>query len=145
MTKALDSALRLLARREHGAIELCDKLKKRGYTQAEAKDALEACQDLGLQSDTRFAESYTRSRIRQGYGPVKIAQELKTRSIDIEIIQTVLNEEKDNWLQYALHVWQKKARGEQDLSFVEKQKQQRFLLYRGFDTDVISQVIKELA
>jgi len=79
MTKAFDSALRLLTRREHGAIELNDKLIQKGFDSAEVKDAIDACQRLGLQSDERFVENYSRSRIRQGYGPLKISQELKDR------------------------------------------------------------------
>lgn len=37
-----------------------------------------------------------------------------------------------------------KSKGQYDLSFEELQKQQRFLLYRGFGMDIIAQVKKEL-
>ncbi len=67
MTKAFDSALRLLARREHGAKELQDKLARKGFGQSDIKEALAKCQDVDLQSDSRFVAMYTRSRIRQGY------------------------------------------------------------------------------
>lgn len=144
MTKALDSALRLLARREHGAVELCFKLEHKGFSSSDAKEALEASQSLGLQSDCRFIENYSRSRIRQGYGPLKIIQELKSKGIDTDLIHEVLEQEQGNWLTYALDVWEKKSKGQQDLSFSELQKQQRFLLYRGFSMDVIAQVVKEL-
>lgn len=144
MTKAFDSALRLLTRREHGAIELCDKLEQKGFSQQEAMDALESCQRLGLQNDSRFVENYSRSRIRRGYGPLKITQELKVKGIDIELIQHELRQERDNWLNYALEVWYKKSKGKVDLSFDEMQKLQTFLLYRGFPMDIIAQVVKEL-
>ncbi|BCA96139.1 recombination regulator RecX [Legionella antarctica] len=144
MTKAFDSALRLLTRREHGAIELCNKLEQKGFSPTEAKDALESCQRLGLQSDSRFAENYCRSRIRQGYGPQKISQELKIKGIDNELILHELQQEQQNWLDYAMKVWQKKSRGKVDLSFDEIQKLQHFLLYRGFSMDIIAKVVKEL-
>jgi regulatory protein len=143
MTKAFDSALRLLSRREHGARELCDKLEHKGYSATEAKDALEACQRLGLQNDSRFIDNYSRSRIRQGYGPIKITQELKIKGIDTELIQHELRHERDNWLTYAMEVWQKKSKGKLDLSFEEMQKLQSFLLYRGFTMDTIMKVVKE--
>lgn len=143
MTKAFDSAVRLLARREHGAIELCEKLQKKGYNSTEAKEALDRCLELGLQSDARFVESYSRSRIRQGYGPVKIKQELKSKGIDSDLIQSELDKEQDNWLSYALDVWQKKTRGQLDWSFNEIQKHQKFMLYRGFSMDTIIMVMKE--
>lgn len=143
MTKAFDSAVRLLARREHGAIELCEKLQKKGYNSTEVKEALGRCQELSLQSDARFVESYSRSRIRQGYGPVKIRQELKNKGIDSDLIQSELDKERDNWMSYALEVWQKKTRGQLDWSFNEIQKHQKFMLYRGFSMDTIIMVMKK--
>ncbi|PWY56385.1 recombination regulator RecX [Legionella qingyii] len=144
MTKAFDCAVRLLSRREHSALELCDKLKQKGYSAIEAKIALDECQRLDLQSERRFVEIYSRSRIRQGYGPLKISQELTSKGVDKELIHQFLQQEQDNWLTYALDVWQKKSKGQCELSFDELQKQQRFLLYRGFGMDTIVQVKKEL-
>lgn len=144
MTKAFDSALRLLSRREHGAMELSKKLAQKGFDPTEIKDALDACQRLGLQSDNRFVEHYIRSRIRQGYGPLKIIQELKSKGIDSDLIMHELEQERENWVSYALDVWDKKCKGRTDLTFSEIQKQQRFLLYRGFSMDIIALVVKEL-
>jgi regulatory protein len=144
MTKALDSALAMLTRREHGAMELYHKLKQKGFSQTEAQAAVDKCQELGLQSDSRFVASFGRSRISQGYGPIKIRQELKDKGIDSDLIQSELQHEQDNWLRYALDVWKKKCRGQADLSYIELQKQQRFLFYRGFGPDVIAAVVKEM-
>lgn len=144
MTKAFDSALRLLSRREHGAMELSKKLQQKGFGSTEIKDALDACQRLGLQSDDRFVENLTRSRIRQGYGPLKIIQELKSKGIDSDLIEHELEQERENWVSYALDVWDKKCKGRTELTFSEIQKQQRFLLYRGFSMDIIALVVKEL-
>lgn len=79
MTKAFDSALRLLSRREYSAMELCDKLKQKGFNLKDVQNALNECKRLGYQSDERYVESYIRARIHQGYGRLKIRQELKTR------------------------------------------------------------------
>jgi regulatory protein len=144
MSKAFDHAVRLLSRREHGAMELYDKLKQKGCNATEAKEALERCQQLDLQNDRRYVEIYSRSRIRQGYGPLKINQELSNKGIDRELIQSVLRQEDDNWLSYALEVWQKKSKGLEEMSYSEVQKHQRFLLYRGFSMDIIAMVTKEL-
>ena len=144
MTKAFDSAVRLLSRREHGALELYEKLKQKGYSVVEVNNALDECRRLDLQSDRRFVEIYSRSRIRQGYGPLKISQELSSKGIDKELIRQFVRQEEDNGLTYALDVWHKKSKGQLDLSFDELRKQQRFLLYRGFGMDTIVQVKKEL-
>lgn len=132
--------MRLLSRREHGALELCKKLERKGFTKAEAQQALDLCQELDVQSDSRFIESYSRSRIRQGYGPVKIIQELKIRGVDADLIHKVFSQEQHDWLTHAMEVWQKKTKGVIADSLAEKQKQQQFLLYRGFESDVIVEV-----
>ncbi|MBA3537896.1 MAG: recombination regulator RecX [Tatlockia sp.] len=144
MTKAFDCALRLLARREHGAQELADKLAQKGYETAEIADAITECQRLGLQSDLRFVESFCRARIRQGSGPLKISQELQAKHIERTLIENALTQEKDNWLSYALAVWYKKYKVQVDIPFEELQKRQRFLLYRGFSTDIIANVVAEV-
>ncbi len=144
MPKALASALRLLARRDHGALELLQKLEKNGAPKEEANEALLECQRLGYQCDTRFIESYCRSRIRQGYGPLKIKQELKGKGLDSDLIHQVMRQQSVNWFEHALEVWQKKTRGVVDGSYNELQKHQRFLLYRGFSTDIIAQVIESV-
>lgn len=144
MTKAFDSAVRLLSRREHSALELYDKLKQKGYSSIEAQEALDACQRMSLQDDCRFVDVYIHSRIRQGYGPLRISQELSSKGIEKELIYQFLQQEQANWLAHALTVWQKKSKGQHNLPFDELQKQQRFLLYRGFSLDIIAQVKNEL-
>lgn len=144
MTKAFHSAIHLLSRREHGAKELQQKLGRKGYNQAEAQEALDKCQELGLQSDAKFIEHFIRARIQQGYGPLKIAYELKNKGLAEEKIQQGLQEEQDNWVAYAMAVWQKKSKGQVAASFDELQKYQRFLLYRGFDRAVIAELMREM-
>lgn len=142
-SKVLDSALRLLARREHSARELGVKLKQRGYGLDETNQAITTCQTLGYQSDSRFVASYCRSRIRQGYGPVRIFQELKTKGIDQDLIHDMLRDEAPDWVQNAIEVVRKKCKGGMRLSIHEKQKLQRFLMYRGFDTETVAHVLRE--
>ncbi|VEG90590.1 recombination regulator RecX [Legionella spiritensis] len=142
MTKALDCAFRLLARREHGAVELVEKLIHKGYDKNEAVAVLSECQRLALQSDLRFAQQLCRARINQGYGPVRIRQELQSKQVSSDVIEDVLATEKDNWLSHARVVWQKKFKPSSELSFTELQKQRRFLLYRGFPNDIIASVFE---
>ncbi|RUR18843.1 recombination regulator RecX [Legionella sp. km535] len=144
MTKAFDSAIRLLSRREHGAMELYKKLEQKDFDSAEINNALDACKRLGLQNDVRFVEEFIRLRIRQGYGPLKIMQELASKGVDRDLIHSELAKERDNWGSYALAVWEKKCKGRTDLDFNEQQKLKRFLLYRGFGMDVITTVVNEL-
>lgn len=140
VNEAYACAVRLLTRREHGAFELANKLALKGYPTSAIQDALHECQHLGLQSDSRFVENVCRTRICQGYGPQRIRQELQNLRVDVELIDTVLQQEDDNWLAYAIGVWKKKYKEQDELSYIALQKQKKFLLYRGFSTDTIAKV-----
>jgi regulatory protein len=141
VNKALHCAVGLLARREHSLAELEDKLTKKGYEKAEIQEALATCKRQGLQSDARFADSLSRVRMRQGYGPMRIRQELKAKHVASEHIEEVLSIDSDYWLEHAMNVWDKKYRCLGHASFAEKQKQRQFLLYRGFSMETIVKVV----
>ncbi|MFY7697689.1 MAG: recombination regulator RecX [Legionella sp.] len=143
--KVLISAIRLLSRREYGAAELAAKLSNRGFTEEEAQAAVAECRNLGLQSDSRFVDSITHIRIRAGYGPNRVRQELLTLRIESELIETRLQQEDNHWLEYARVVWKKKFGNCVQTDFVSQQKQKQFLLYRGFNKDTIAQLFKQLA
>lgn len=140
MSNVFECAVRLLARREHGAFELTHKLAQRGFSETEIQGALAECQRLDLQSDDRFIENLTRTRIRQGYGPVRIRRELQHLQVETDRIEVALRQEQDNWLSYAKGVWKKKYKEETAQSYAALQKQKQFLLYRGFSTDTITMV-----
>lgn len=144
MSKALDYALRLLTRREHGRQELLNKLLSKGHSLEESTEALDECLRLALQSDARYAHMLCRARIEQGYGPVRIRQELQTRGIAAELIEAALIEEAD-WDGQVFKVWQKKFKTSELPAFPELQKQQRFLQYRGFPQDLISSLFKMIS
>ena len=137
---AYNHAVRLLSRREHGAHELATKLALKGYFHDDISEAIQKCIRLELQSDARFVENICRLRIRQGYGPVRIRKELQNLHIDSELIASALHQEKDNWLEYAALVLEKKFKEQIELTFSAIQKQKQFLLYRGFSIDTINMV-----
>ena len=74
-------AMDFLARREYGQAELAKKLADKGYKRAIVEDELQRLTDEGLQSDTRFAESFVQSRINQGKGPQRIRADLRQRGV----------------------------------------------------------------
>ncbi len=136
-------ALLLLTRREHAAHELTQKLQKKGHDFATSLAAVRKCQDLGYQSDLRFAENVYRTRVRRGYGPQRIQQELCAAKLDADLIQEVLATEPVDWVERAREVWRKKYSDILVDSRVERQKQQQFLLYRGFSMDTIITMLRE--
>lgn len=144
MTKsAYDSALRLLARREHSAVELIKKLKQRKFTSDEIQQALIKCQQLQYQSDERFAEQLYNARVSQGYGPLRIQQELQAKGVDTIILDAILQQDSTViWSERARAVMLKKFAEDQAISWEDRQKRARFLMVRGFPTDLIRALMR---
>lgn len=144
MTNAFATAQRLLARREHGAEELRSKLLQKGHDASEIEAVIAECQRLGLQCDTRFSASFCRTRVRQGYGPLRIRQELQGKQINADLVEKALCDAEHDWPSCAKAVWLKKFKGQKPCDFAKMQKQKQFMYYRGFSPDIIEQVIGEL-
>lgn len=95
-----------------------------------------------LQSDTRHAEAYTRSRAERGYGPQRIAAELKARGSDTELIHRGLADFDTEWVARARQADRKKFGIHPDHSFAALAKRRRFLEYRGFTAEQINDALK---
>ncbi len=142
MNKAYNYALSLLSKREYSAMELENKLLQKGFDSDTIALSVAKLKDLNLQSDERYVEMICNARIRQGYGPLRIKQELSCKNIDSYLIEDILIKEQDNWVEYALAVWRKKYKGQEEYSGKEIQKQKSFLYSRGFTVDTIAKVFK---
>ncbi len=134
-------AVRLLARREHSADEIRQKLAKREFDADEIATAVLELQQGDWQSDERFAEAYVRSRRLRGFGPVRIASELRERGVDELIANRYLYADNAIWLQTLEQEYRKKYHGTGFDDYQEKAKRMRFLQYRGFSIDQINEVI----
>jgi regulatory protein len=138
-----NTATKLLAQREHSRYELQSKLLFRNYDEVEIKQVLGWLIHNGLQSDTRFAESYTRMKMRRGFGSIRIRQELHDRGITDELIERCLTIDLDEWAQEVIAVRRKKFGKSLPEDFEERAKQMRFLQYRGFTTEQIKHGMKQ--
>lgn len=137
---AREQALRLLARREHSRWELRRKLASRGHDAGVLEAAIAELAQAGLQSDARFAESYVRSAIARGQGPVKMRANLRARGIDAQGADEALSGGFD-WSRLA-HLARVKRFGEQlPRGRAAWAQQARFLTGRGYPADVIANVV----
>jgi regulatory protein len=126
----------LLARREHSLQELRDKLAARGYETAEIEGALTRLAGEGLVDESRFVEAFVVSRIRRGYGPIRIRAELTQRGIGAEPIRERLETACD-WRELAGEVRRRRFGAGRPRDFRERARQARFLEYRGFAAEHI--------
>jgi len=99
---------------------------------------LDALATDGLQDDARFAESYVRARGARGYGPRRIAAELRERGLVAAVIERALAE--CDWAAQA-RAAQRKKFGSAPSTPAERARQIRFLDYRGFDAAHIRQAL----
>ncbi|ATE76064.1 MULTISPECIES: recombination regulator RecX [Pseudomonas] len=147
MTAVLDTlvavrrtAMDLLARREHGRVELTRKLRQRGALPEMIDTALDRLTEEGLLSESRYLESFVSYRARSGYGPLRIREELSQRGLQRTDIELALRESGIDWQEQLEDTWRRKFSGHLPIDARERAKQGRFLSYRGYSMEMISRL-----
>lgn len=138
------SALQILARREHSKLELQRKLTAKAYPSELIETVLEGLAEEGWQSDERYAEAYSRSRIRKGYGPLRIQLELQQRGIERTPLESVAVELCGSWEQLIQSTYKKKYGDSTADSSQQLSKRWRFLQQRGFSSEQIQTLFKTI-
>jgi len=148
-------ALRLLSLREYSRKGLAAKLaesearwSKLGSDQAEQtpesrtsqiEAVLDDFESRGWLSDERFAESLVRRRSER-YGMRKIADELERAGVDSKQSAKLLSALKETEFQRAFDLWLRKY-GVHAQDQKEKARQYRFLVSKGFSSEVVGKVL----
>lgn len=96
-TGAYDRAVRMLGRREYSSRELRARLTQLGYAEADVTAVLTRLGTEHYQDDQRFAEMLLRSRIAQGYGPLRLHAELKSHGFADARIRELLDAAEVDW------------------------------------------------
>jgi len=137
---AYDKALGMLARREHSRRELRLKLRQKGYEGEEAGAALDRLGEQHYQDDDRFAGMLVRSRVSQGYGPMRVRAELKSHGLTDARIRAVLEEAEVDWEATALSQLRRRFGSGSAPDRDEKARRAQFLLRRGFPAATVRNV-----
>jgi regulatory protein len=145
--KALDTALRILTRREHSKHELVQKLKQRGFSREDIDDAILACERFEYINDERAARLYIRQLKRRGYGLKRIRLELDKKGLRDRQMQGILDEsvsEKDE-REGAERILKKNImRFEREKDVLKRRaKIYRFLDARGFCPAIIAEMVEK--
>ncbi|WDY56875.1 recombination regulator RecX [Pseudomonas sp. PSKL.D1] len=135
------AAMDLLARREHGRVELTRKLRQRGAEDELIEPALDRLAEEGLLSEARYLESFIRHRSSAGYGPARIREELGQRGLNRGDIDQALRESGLNWAELLRETWQRKFAGQRPQDPRSRAQQTRFLAYRGYPMDMIGRLL----
>lgn len=148
LTNAKKYTLRLLSQRPYSKQEIRNKLSSHGFPEEIINEVIEEFSKKNWINDYAFAKSFVESRIRNSPRGVKIIEnELKEKGIPAHIIEEVLLPIKNTQAQIelAISALNKKRNfaNEKNIS-VRKQKAYRYLLQRGFDSEVIESALQQI-
>jgi len=133
---------RYLMRREYSQQELIQRLTEKGYAKSDSWQVIEALAEKGLQSDARFTESYARSRVHKGIGPLRIQSELQQRGAGNYPFDMAVEDIVGSWSLLLEQVYEKKYGDTPCLDRKEQAKRSRFLQQRGFSNEMIRRVLR---
>lgn len=136
-------ALRYLSKREYSRLELEQKLSvhARSFPPEALSVVLDKLEQKGFLSAKRVIEHVIRTR-RPRFGSQRIVYELKEKGIDEHLIHEALPALKKTELEAAFKIWQKKF-DQSPSTREERARQMRFLMGRGFSSEIIHQVLSQ--
>ena len=145
---AMNTAVRLLTRRDHTGFEIFQKLGQRGFSGGVIDRVLAECRRLDYIDDERTARIYIGQLARRGFGFRRIRLELRKKGLTGERFEIILNAHRAEIDEHeiARKVMLKKMKSFESVEDRQKRrdKMYRFLYSRGFDASVISEVIRKL-
>ncbi|MCU7799735.1 MAG: recombination regulator RecX [gamma proteobacterium symbiont of Lucinoma myriamae] len=97
-----------------------------------------------LLNEGRFTESFIRSRINRGSGPVKIRHELMQRGISSELTNDYLGDSYNFWQPHIEAVRSKRFGVQFPEDYKEQSKQSHFLYQRGFSGEFIRRLFNKI-
>lgn len=128
--------------------EVRNKLWELNFRGEEIEEALSALISENFLNEERFARSYSRGKFNSNHwGRKKIVQALKQKQVSEYCIKKGLQEIDDAKYIETLRLLLRKKWEElkkERLGYIRKQKVQRYLLQKGFENELITELLKEL-
>jgi regulatory protein len=125
------AALDALARRDHASEDLRRKLLEKGYDAGIVAPVLDALCAEKLLDDRRFTEDFVAYHAARGQGPMRVRAELRRHGLEGSLVEESLDAFPD-WIVQLRKARQKKFGAKPPSNYADKQRQARFLGYRGF-------------
>ena len=141
---ARDKALNYLSYRPHSQKELGEKLKRAGFSEDQADEAIRFANERAYQSDEEYANAMVRHLISKKYSNRRILQELAFKGIESELAKTALAPYIDEE-ERIFACMQKKTKTGGIKNKEEKNKLVQSLLRMGYAYDVIASALPQIA
>jgi regulatory protein len=130
------SAVRLLAQRNHSSYMLRRKLLMKGFSETAVDEIVLWAQDSGYVQDDEYLRAAILSEHERGHGPKAILWKLRAKGFPAETVEMAI----DRILPIALQ--QERIRALIFKRPMERQKMTAALLRRGYDFAVINEVLR---
>jgi len=146
--KAKNYCLLLLKFRPRSEKEICNRLKKKKFSDTEIKEALSFLKGKGFIDDDSFAREWIESRIKKNLGIRRLKVELKQKGVDIRIIDANLEKIKKNYSEEEAVAKIAGAQLEKVKNTDLKKAKGRiygYLLRRGFSPEIIIAALDKIA
>jgi len=146
--EAITKAFDYIARRPHSVFELSSKLRKRKYEEPTIKHVVQRLIEMDYLDDLKFARAFAKHHITiKRQGRQKLRLDLIKRGVAEHIIEEVLtlypNEEMESVRALAEKKWRQLERRDLPV-FDRKQRLMRFLISRGFTSQVTIETVEWL-
>ncbi len=125
------AALDSLARRDRPAEDLRRKLLDKGYDSVVVHEVIERLCTEKLVDDRRYVENFISFRAARGQGPLRVRADLRSTGLPGELIEDGIVAYPE-WAARLREVRQKKFGAQLPTDYADRQRQARFLGYRGF-------------
>ena len=127
--------------------EVRDKLYEYGLPSYEVENLVTAMILEGFVNEERFAKAFVRGKFRiKKWGRVRIVKELKFRVESDNLVRAALREidEQEYWDTLVYLAEKKLGEMNEKDSFKRKMKLYQFLVYKGYESDLVQQAIDDL-
>lgn len=143
---AMKRAASFCAESERNVAEVERKLRKWGVDDDDIDSIIDRLKSDDFLNEERYCKAYINDRFRLNHwGKVKIRYELGKRDVDRQYIDAALaNIDDDEYIEVLKEVVEAKRRTLKDTdTYSASAKILRYALTRGFESDIVSKVIKD--
>ena len=134
------AALDALARRDYASEDLRRKLLEKGYDAVVVAPLLDTLRAEKLLDDRRYAENFVAYHAARGLGPLRVRADLRRHGLEGTLVEECLDAFPE-WIVHLRQVRQKKFGAKLPSTYADRQRQARFLGYRGFTSAQIRTAI----
>ena len=144
----MNTAVRILANRDHSKYELKQKLQQRGFGSKVIDTVIVECERFNYINDKRTADVYILQLKRKGFGKRYIRMALRKKRLSGAAIENILhkNYPEAEELEHAGRLLEKKMKTFEREADLKKRSDKiyRFLYSRGFKTEIIGDLMRNL-